>query len=175
MLGDMFLWLVANLKQGGIYFIKQALPPNKSAGSVYLMFHSSIFIMIFIAKQSHMTNKILNWELPLFLYLGARISAWNSHTVIQSAGQGSWSIVEFVKEWAVKSSKILFTFADISHRSWWYRGSPHKTGDSVLFHIVRQARIARNLKIQAFRQFRFNSFLQMFLKSLWSCAPPPIV
>ena len=34
MLDDMFLWLVANLKQGGIYFIKQALPPNKSAGSV---------------------------------------------------------------------------------------------------------------------------------------------
>ena len=30
MLGDMFLWLVANLKQGVIYFIKQALPPNKS-------------------------------------------------------------------------------------------------------------------------------------------------
>ena len=27
MLGDMFLWLVANLKQGIIYFIKQALPP----------------------------------------------------------------------------------------------------------------------------------------------------
>ena len=35
MLGDMFLWHVANLKQGVIYFIKQALPPNKSAGSVY--------------------------------------------------------------------------------------------------------------------------------------------
>ena len=34
MLGDMFVWLVANLKQGVIYFIKQALPPNKSAGSV---------------------------------------------------------------------------------------------------------------------------------------------
>ena len=34
MLGDMFLWLVANLKQGVIYFIKQALPPNKSTGSV---------------------------------------------------------------------------------------------------------------------------------------------
>ena len=33
-LGDMFLWLVANLKQGGIYFIKQALPPDKSARSV---------------------------------------------------------------------------------------------------------------------------------------------
>jgi hypothetical protein len=30
----MFLWLVANLKQGVIYFIKQALPPNISAGSV---------------------------------------------------------------------------------------------------------------------------------------------
>ena len=36
MLGDMFLWLVANLKQGVIYFIKQALPPNKSAGSVFV-------------------------------------------------------------------------------------------------------------------------------------------
>ena len=34
MLGDMFLWIVANLKQGVIYFIKQALPPNISAGSV---------------------------------------------------------------------------------------------------------------------------------------------
>ena len=34
MLGDMILWIVANLKQGVIYFIKQALPPNKSAGSV---------------------------------------------------------------------------------------------------------------------------------------------
>ena len=43
MLGDMFLWLVANLKQGVIYFIKQALPPNKSAGSV-LMFSKRHFI-----------------------------------------------------------------------------------------------------------------------------------
>ena len=34
MLGDMFIWLVANLKRGSIYFIKQALPPNISAGSV---------------------------------------------------------------------------------------------------------------------------------------------
>ena len=35
-LGDMFLWLLANLKQGVIYFIKQAIPPNISAGSVVL-------------------------------------------------------------------------------------------------------------------------------------------
>ena len=34
MLGNMFLWLAANLKEGAIYFIKQALPPNISAGSV---------------------------------------------------------------------------------------------------------------------------------------------
>ena len=34
MVGDMFLWPVANLKQGGIFFIKQALPPNILAGSV---------------------------------------------------------------------------------------------------------------------------------------------
>ena len=38
MRGDMFLWLVANLKQGVIYFIKQALPPNISAGSVITPF-----------------------------------------------------------------------------------------------------------------------------------------
>ena len=37
MLGDIFLWVGANLKQGVIYFIKQALPPNISAGSVELM------------------------------------------------------------------------------------------------------------------------------------------
>ena len=44
MLGDMFLWLVANLKQGVIYFIKQALPPNISAGSVPYV---DIFIWIY--------------------------------------------------------------------------------------------------------------------------------
>ena len=31
-LGDMFLWLVANLKQGDIYFIKQALPQTFQPG-----------------------------------------------------------------------------------------------------------------------------------------------
>ena len=34
MLGDTFLWLVANLKQGGIYFIKQA-SGNEIMPSVY--------------------------------------------------------------------------------------------------------------------------------------------
>ena len=38
MLGDIFLWLVANLKQGVIYFIRQALPPDISAGSVHNSF-----------------------------------------------------------------------------------------------------------------------------------------
>ena len=35
MLGDMFLWLVANLKQGVIYFIKQACG-NDILASVYV-------------------------------------------------------------------------------------------------------------------------------------------
>ena len=35
MLGDMFLWLVANLKQGVIYFIKQACG-NDILASVYI-------------------------------------------------------------------------------------------------------------------------------------------
>ena len=36
MLGDMFLWLVANLKQGVIYFIKQACD-NEIMPSVYVL------------------------------------------------------------------------------------------------------------------------------------------
>ena len=37
MLGDMFLWLVANLKQGVIYFIKQACG-NEIMPSVYVYY-----------------------------------------------------------------------------------------------------------------------------------------
>ena len=40
MLGDMFLWLVANLKQGVIYFIKQACG-NDILASVYMLFSCS--------------------------------------------------------------------------------------------------------------------------------------
>ena len=40
MLGDMFLWLVAKLKQGGIYFIKQACG-NDILASVYVLRSSS--------------------------------------------------------------------------------------------------------------------------------------
>ena len=46
MLGDMFLWLVANLKQGVIYFIKQALPPNISAGSVHSHLHKPKTVLV---------------------------------------------------------------------------------------------------------------------------------
>ena len=41
MLGDMFLWLVANLKQGVIYFIKQACG-NDILASVYLVTFQAI-------------------------------------------------------------------------------------------------------------------------------------
>ena len=49
MLGDMFLWLVANLKQGVIYFMKQACG-NDILASVYLMkcdmfFQGAMFIV----------------------------------------------------------------------------------------------------------------------------------
>ena len=47
MLGDLFLWLVANLMQGVIYFIKQALPPNISAGSVPVpLLYANMFICV---------------------------------------------------------------------------------------------------------------------------------
>ena len=48
MLGDMILWLVANLKEGVIYFMKQALPPNNSDERVtwpyYLWPHQKTFM-----------------------------------------------------------------------------------------------------------------------------------
>ena len=57
MLGDMFLWLVANLKQGVIYFIKQALPPNISAGSVLAMGLADLLGMqTCIAERSKVPN-----------------------------------------------------------------------------------------------------------------------
>ena len=53
MLGDMFLWRVANLKQGVISFIKQALPPNISAGSVT------------VVRMSQLVNHQSVFELPM--------------------------------------------------------------------------------------------------------------
>ena len=44
MLGDMFLWLVANLKQGVIYFIKQACG-NEIMPSVYIKLEPIIIFM----------------------------------------------------------------------------------------------------------------------------------
>ena len=54
MLGDMFLWLVANLKQGVIYFIKQALPPNISAGSVIINLYTKYLYIrnIFVVQNN---------------------------------------------------------------------------------------------------------------------------
>ena len=63
MLGDVFLWLVANLKQGVTYFIKHALPPNISAGSVYgnLIFLKSLkFQNLKIQSFNSMHFRVLN-------------------------------------------------------------------------------------------------------------------
>ena len=53
MLGDMFLWLVANLKQGVIYFIKQACG-NDILASVYACFNKGgavciVFVFMVVA------------------------------------------------------------------------------------------------------------------------------
>ena len=68
MLGNMFLWLVANLKQGVVYFIKQALPPNKSAGSVgwanWCHLHKLILgvepLALKLSLKSHQMTTFLN-------------------------------------------------------------------------------------------------------------------
>ena len=59
MIGDMFLWLVANLKQGVIYFIKQALPPNISAGSIASKIMSCEDSAIFFAYIPHIRQNHL--------------------------------------------------------------------------------------------------------------------
>ena len=48
----MFLWLLANLKEGVIYFIKQALPLNKSAGSVPVFIQKSFHSGSVFRRQS---------------------------------------------------------------------------------------------------------------------------
>ena len=63
MLGDMFLWLVANLKQGVIYFIKQALPPNISAGSVGVGWNENKFRRIVSFKYKWRFYLPSGWSL----------------------------------------------------------------------------------------------------------------
>ena len=62
MLGDMFFWLVANLKQGVIYFIKQALPPNISAGSV-----STIYMNFKIIYSQHTVKQRFSHHCACFI------------------------------------------------------------------------------------------------------------
>ena len=59
MLGDMCLWLVANLKQGVIYFIKQACGNDKRAG-VYL--HITITYHINIEENYQNGCVLLNGQ-----------------------------------------------------------------------------------------------------------------
>ena len=51
MLGDMFLWLVANLKQGVIYFIKQGGGNHKIAW-VYVLIWKSLVIFLLLYWNS---------------------------------------------------------------------------------------------------------------------------
>ena len=66
MLGDMFLWLVANLKQGGIYFIKQALPPNISAGSVHkpktVVVENLLLVFVQVGYPLYYFRKFISFE-----------------------------------------------------------------------------------------------------------------
>ena len=97
MLGDMFLWLVANLKQGVIYFIKQALPPNKSAGSVQYNNHSWLKTA---ALNSHLHGLMI--ENSNFLFWKISISAENTIFVtywsLNHVGDKWKKIIQFGKK-----------------------------------------------------------------------------
>ena len=78
------------------------------------LWHGNIF-----SSQTSVTSE--NWP-PLKASL-----SWSPNLTLCSGGGEKSSRgfffpfeLEFVKEWVVKSLRILFTFADISHRSWWY-------------------------------------------------------
>ena len=66
MLGDMFLQLVANLKQGVIYFIKQACGNDKRAGvyeaSIEAAQNFFMYVTIFVtdwAQINHLAKSVL--------------------------------------------------------------------------------------------------------------------
>ena len=57
MLGNMFLWLVANLKQGVIYFIKQACG-NEIMPSVYVQYSLDLRYQCVLQKPSIGRNSL---------------------------------------------------------------------------------------------------------------------
>ena len=87
MLGDMFLWLVANLKQGVIYFIKQALPPNISAGSVFPALHAFWFFEKKNLRKNCIIWTVLKIQLtrnsPTNAYMLAKF-CWNKKRSLKS-------------------------------------------------------------------------------------------
>ena len=67
MLGDMFLWLVANLKQGGIYFIKQGGGNHKIAWVYRLgQKYKNIFVPFLVQMKTLKSPFEINWPLVLF-------------------------------------------------------------------------------------------------------------
>ena len=69
-----------------------------------------------------------NSQYPLINHLD-----WKDDSDIHWVHCGGTGLVlpelEFVKEWVMKSSKVLLTFADIPHRSWRYLGILTKDKD----------------------------------------------
>ena len=71
-------------------------------------------------RQHHMK---IHPKIEKYLY-NCKICSEYPPTISFMAIMEHYKKVKFVKKWVVKSPKLLFTFANISHRSWWYRGSP---------------------------------------------------
>ena len=75
MLGDMFLWLVANLKQGGIYFIKQAFG-NDILASVYASNEMSLITLICVTNIYIFTKSRWDPGLAGLTYVGVPATFW---------------------------------------------------------------------------------------------------
>ena len=100
MLGDMFLWLVANLKQGVIYFIKQACG-NDILASVYPLLISTVFLKYPLElKKSFSENWKENsvssyWNFfsvitEIFLQLVQIVYNWNFFSVLMDISKNQW-------------------------------------------------------------------------------------
>ena len=136
------------------------------------LWHGNIF-----SSQTSVTSE--NWP-PLKASL-----SWSPNLTLCSGGGEKSSRgfffplkLEFVKEWVVKSLRILLTFADISHRSWWYVGilpkdrgfiPSGKTGylrrnSQFLSAMITWACVSF-LRIEIPHSFFFRALRQNYLKS----------
>ena len=154
-LGNMFLWLVANLKQGVIYFIKQALPPNKSARSVYLVFFWKIGLFLALFKH-FITGR--NQMLPVLEHSKTLIQLWDYFLVMNS-----YSTLQVYMQFAYIVTGSIF-FNQIEFRTMWSTSSQAKKFELPFFNNFNVIYLCFNVSSHILQNFgvKFLSFGKIY-------------